>query len=528
MPDAPLFTIFTATFNRRDTLARAFHSIQRQTLRDLEWVIVDDGSTDGTEEEVRRFAEAAPFPIKFLRQPNLGKYRAWNAGIRAATGALVANLDSDDEYLPDALERLHLAWQDLPSGDRNRFVGVTGLCLDEQGNVVGDRFPSSPFDSDSATAGLGLDVQGDKAGFLRRDVALAHPFPEDLPTRFIPEGRIWLEIARFYKTRFINEPVLLIHDSGNGRLSRLDRLERAPGDLEYNRFALAHFGTRFRRRGLKAAILMSRAALLLGMTPIEIVKLPATAFGKLATVAGYPLASFLYRRDLIRAYGRVGLLASVTRALPRFVDSRPLRHIACALVASSPDRRLEANVLDFKMSLDLNAPLDVAALLFPRFLVSRGVRFVRHKLAQGGTFIDVGAGVGFCSLYLSRKRTDRVFVAVERDADQRALLERNLQLSSVANVSVHGDLASFCDADHFVELPRPVIIRIGADAWQGGSANVLWSETLAKVSPDVVLVEGASPVSEWLAANKYLERHAAKSERIFVRNTTDSAEANSR
>ena len=76
--DPPLFTIFTATFNRAHTLHRVFDSLQAQSLQDLEWLIVDDGSTDQTAETVAAWEKVAQFKIRYVRQDHGGKHIAYN------------------------------------------------------------------------------------------------------------------------------------------------------------------------------------------------------------------------------------------------------------------------------------------------------------------------------------------------------------------------------------------------------------------------------------------------------------------
>ena len=70
-----LFTVFTSTFNRGELLARTYESLCRQTLQHFEWLIIDDGSTDDTAIRVRVWQRSAPFPIRYLHQPNSGKHR---------------------------------------------------------------------------------------------------------------------------------------------------------------------------------------------------------------------------------------------------------------------------------------------------------------------------------------------------------------------------------------------------------------------------------------------------------------------
>ncbi|MGQ9564843.1 MAG: glycosyltransferase family 2 protein, partial [Thermogutta sp.] len=96
------FTVFTPTYNRAHTLSRTYESIRRQTIRDFEWVIVDDGSTDGTDELVQQWQqECNDFPIRYFWQPNQHKKVAFNRGVREAKGQWFVPIDSDDELLPD-------------------------------------------------------------------------------------------------------------------------------------------------------------------------------------------------------------------------------------------------------------------------------------------------------------------------------------------------------------------------------------------------------------------------------------------
>ena len=66
----PLFTVFTPTFNRADTISRVYDSLTLQTFRDFEWLIVDDGSQDGTRALVENWQKNSTFPIHYFWQPN--------------------------------------------------------------------------------------------------------------------------------------------------------------------------------------------------------------------------------------------------------------------------------------------------------------------------------------------------------------------------------------------------------------------------------------------------------------------------
>ena len=90
-------TVFTPAYNRAHTLEKLYRSLQRQTFQNFEWLIVDDGSSDGTGELVNKWqAEENSFPIHYAWQENGGKCRAINHGLKLAAGELFFTVDSDD------------------------------------------------------------------------------------------------------------------------------------------------------------------------------------------------------------------------------------------------------------------------------------------------------------------------------------------------------------------------------------------------------------------------------------------------
>jgi len=95
-----VFTVFTPTYNRAHTLPRVWNSLRRQTFRNFEWLIVDDGSSDNTREMVSGWSRISDFPIRYLWQRNALKKTAINLGVREARGQLFLSIDSDDECTP--------------------------------------------------------------------------------------------------------------------------------------------------------------------------------------------------------------------------------------------------------------------------------------------------------------------------------------------------------------------------------------------------------------------------------------------
>lgn len=202
------FTVFTPTYNLAHTLPRLYESLERQTFRDFEWLIIDDGSTDDTESVVQAWLEDATFPMRYIRQENAGKHVSANRGADLAVGELIGTIDADDWYAPNALERFLHHWQSIPDGERDGYVGVVGLCADPSGELVGTAFPEDVMDSDFFQMIFEYGVEGDKAGVGRTEVSREFKFPELEHGGWVPEAIVYNRIARKYKARFFNEVVM--------------------------------------------------------------------------------------------------------------------------------------------------------------------------------------------------------------------------------------------------------------------------------------------------------------------------------
>jgi glycosyltransferase involved in cell wall biosynthesis len=211
MPDALLFTVFTPTYNRAHTLHRVYDSLCAQTLRSFEWLVIDDGSTDGTDKLVAGWIKTADFPIRYLRQDHAHKHVAYNRGLIEARGRFFACLDSDDALVPDALEKLTYHWNMIPERERHAFYSVDGLCCDQNGKIVGDKFPIAPLDTDLRELKYVHRLRGEKWGVGLTEIVRRYPFPEIPGNNYVPEGIVWLDIAKTFKSRFINEVVRIYY-----------------------------------------------------------------------------------------------------------------------------------------------------------------------------------------------------------------------------------------------------------------------------------------------------------------------------
>lgn len=306
-PGAPLFTIFTPTYNRAHTLHRAFESLAAQTLRDFEWIIVDDGSTDTTEELVAGWTTSARFPIRYLRQNHGGKHIAHNLALRSARGKFFTCLDSDDALPQDSLATLARVWDAIPESERASFCGVDGLCCDQHGRVVGDAYPRDPLDADLRERRYVHGPRGEKWGVVLTEIARRYPFPQVAIGKYLPEGIVWLDMAKRFKTRAVNEVVRIyyIDDTEPGVTTAIKRrlAAHAEGnwyyyiwllnnDLEYFFSAPKPF--------VKAAVMLPTVAWITGRSLGTALRELRGLAAKLLVVAALPASVVIFALDRMR------------------------------------------------------------------------------------------------------------------------------------------------------------------------------------------------------------------------------------
>ncbi len=211
------FTIFIPTYNRAHTLPRALNSIERQTFRDFEVLIIDDGSTDGTQKLVRQWQRQALFPIVYKWQENQGKNAAHNAALPRIRGRFTVILDSDDALASEALARLKHHWNAIPDAQKAQFAGVEGLCAHmDDDRIAGSRFPEDIMDSNYLDIRKKYGVTGDKKGAVRTNILREFPFPRISGEKHIRESLLWKRISQKYQFRYINEVIQLIEYQAGG------------------------------------------------------------------------------------------------------------------------------------------------------------------------------------------------------------------------------------------------------------------------------------------------------------------------
>lgn len=215
-------TVFTPAYNRAHTLEALYRSLQKQTFRDFEWLIVDDGSSDGTGELVRKWqSEDNSFPIRYVYQENGGKCRAINHGLELAAGELFFTVDSDDYLLDNALENAARWEKELPKD--KKFCALSGNLGTAPGQTLNEALPEPYYD------GTALDrygvVKGERALLFYTAVHRKYLYPVCEGERFMTEAVAWNRMAADgWKIRFYNEILTIYEYQPDGLTSAGDDL----------------------------------------------------------------------------------------------------------------------------------------------------------------------------------------------------------------------------------------------------------------------------------------------------------------
>lgn len=207
-------TVFTPTYNRAYILENLYRSLRRQTFTDFEWLVVDDGSADDTQDLVARWiGEENPFPIRYHKKENGGKCRAINLGLELARGELFFTVDSDDYLTEDALEKIARWEAELPK-DQN-FCAVAGNL-----GTAREETPNTPFE-EPFFDGNAFDrygkIDGERALAFYTEIHRKYPYPDCPGEKFMTEAVAWNRMAHDgYRIRFFNDIIWIYEYKEDG------------------------------------------------------------------------------------------------------------------------------------------------------------------------------------------------------------------------------------------------------------------------------------------------------------------------
>ena len=227
-----MITVFTPTFNRKNELNRLYTSLNNQTFTDFELLIVDDGSTDGTEEYVAEL-QKEDARIYYYKQINSGKHVAFNKGINEANGDAFICVDSDDRLISEALEKINSIYEKyMDRDDICGFVFQKGVDIN---NPLYKHFKGDEFIEDYIKYINNGNFKGDKCEVFITRILKKYRFPVFKNEKFMAEGFMWSKIGKQYKYVFVDTVIYLCEylDNGLTKQGRKLRINNPLGGMNH-------------------------------------------------------------------------------------------------------------------------------------------------------------------------------------------------------------------------------------------------------------------------------------------------------
>lgn len=204
-------TIFTPIYNREKYVSRLFNSIDSQTVKNFEWIIINDGSTDNTNEKIIRNinSKKRAFNIRYFTVKNGGKQRAINKAAQLASGRYFLILDSDDWLVPNAVKLISDWCHDIEqSPNFQKFAGVAGLRKYPDNKINGGRGNGKLIIDAGNLEREKFNLGGDKAEVYKTRLLRKYPFKVFQNENFVTEETVWNKIAADgYKIRWHMVPI---------------------------------------------------------------------------------------------------------------------------------------------------------------------------------------------------------------------------------------------------------------------------------------------------------------------------------
>lgn len=210
----PRVSVIIPTYNRSHLIGRAIQSVLNQIYQDFEIIVVDDGSTDNTEEVIKKFQKQDK-RIKYIcHEKNKGGSAARNTGIKIAKGNYIGLLDDDDEWLPEKLEKQVIKFQNSPEKVGVIYSGFFYVS-EKSGKIVSEIIPT---------------LQGEVYANLLKGCILGSPTPlikkrcfqkagffdEMLPS--CQDWDMWIRLSKYYDFDFVPD-ILAKHHVHGGQTS---------------------------------------------------------------------------------------------------------------------------------------------------------------------------------------------------------------------------------------------------------------------------------------------------------------------
>ena len=282
-----IVTVVTPSYNRAKQLPNLYKSLICQSTLDFIWLIVDDGSTDGTEDVIRDFIEEEKISIEYYKKNNGGKHTALNLAIEKAQTELFFIVDSDDYLTVDAIEVILNDWKKYKELE---LCGISYLRGFSSKEVIGDEFPQDYMINNFAEIRVNQHIKGDKAEVWATKYLKLLRFPVFPNEIFLVESYLWLQISQMADMLFVNK-IIYITEYLKGGLTESGRRLRILCPQGGMSFSLLAMDKKYRLVDrLKNAILYVTYSKFAHKSFVDVIR---NDF-KCLTLCAYPLGTIVY------------------------------------------------------------------------------------------------------------------------------------------------------------------------------------------------------------------------------------------
>lgn len=224
MSSSETLCIFTPTYNRAYCIGDLYNSLAGQTCKKFNWLVVDDGSTDGTEQLIEGLQEKSPFPITYIKQENGGKQRAFNKGVANCNTELFMCVDSDDTVPKDMVETVLCRWEEVK--DDQTIGGIIGMCGKDAQTPLKTSIPRTLNYVTMWDLYYKYGHKGDTALAHRTEILRRFPFEVDPNEKFIAETFVFHQIDQHYLLAVVHKVLIEAHYRQDGYTANVRKITR--------------------------------------------------------------------------------------------------------------------------------------------------------------------------------------------------------------------------------------------------------------------------------------------------------------
>lgn len=239
-------TVFTLTYNRAYCLHKCYESLLRQTSKDFEWLIIDDGSTDDTKSLVKKWMDESKINIKYIYKKNGGMHSGYNVAYDNIYTELAVSIDSDDYMTDNAVEIIVDFWKKNGS---DKFAGIVGLNLTTDGNILGKPLPKKKYmkvyDYYNRLGG-----SGDKKMVYRPEIIRPYKSPEFENEKLFPTCYKYFMVDLKYDMLILNQPLCVVEYMPDGFTNNILKSykKNLNSYIYYRRFILDYPNATFKHK----------------------------------------------------------------------------------------------------------------------------------------------------------------------------------------------------------------------------------------------------------------------------------------